>query len=178
VSSRRRRRDDSRRGTILPVPHGGKDLLEIELGPLLRALEERTIATKILLDAVRELVLSLYIAIPSSDETFARDAANNLLHLYTALVERGISYNAEIAKKALAAGDVDTAAKHSILVADIFESAPVISVWLSILAIAVAALRLPPGARSDIINNIILRASIMPDQYVVPKVEQELLSTP
>jgi len=170
-TSRRRRRDDGRHGTILPVPHGGKDLLEVELGPLLRALEERPFATKILQDAVRELVLSLSVAIPSSDETFPRDAAGNWLYLLTALIERGISHNAEAAKRALMAKDVDTVAKHITLVADVFESAPIIAVWISKLSVAVTALKLPPNMRSDFINNIILRASIMPDRYVMPKME-------
>jgi len=166
-------------GTILPVPHGGKDLLEVELGPILRVLEaERTPATRILLDATRELVLSPYIAIPASYETFYRDVANNWLYLYTALVERGISYNVEMAKRALAAGDVEAAARHIQVVLDIFDAYAIISVWLTILAVAIAALRLPPEARSDILNNILLKVALMQRRYTAPRIEPELLAPP
>jgi len=166
-------------GTILPVPHGGKDLLEVELGPILRVLEaERPPATKILLDATRELVYSPYIAIPASYETFYRDVASNWLYLYTALVERGINYNVEMAKRALAAGDVETATRHIQVVLDIFDAYAIISVWLTILAVAIAALRLPPEARSDILNNILLKVALMQRRYTAPRIEPELLASP
>lgn len=166
-------------GTILPVPHGGKDLLEVELGPLLRPLEtERSPATRIQLDATRELFYTLYIAIPASYETFPRDVANNWLYLGTALVERGVNYNVGVAKKALESGDVDTAEKHTRTVLEIFDSAPIISVWQSILSIATATVRLPPEQRSDIFNNILLRTSLMQRRYTAPRIEPELLAPP